>query len=275
MGGDLGFLPYTGQRPRAGQLAFVQGSPGNQVVSTGMQQKPMRAPTFVGGCVCTCPAAGEGLALMATRTLGVGMVLAVNVATKAIWQMFGQGQIWNPAGLAVDATTRDVWVLDNRTDSDLNDGYWIHHYEAGASGYERTEHYKVTVPAFSPARANPLSFLAGKVVVTQGTSPASYVVMTTGGAGTVHTIKRSGTNFLPTLTGGIVTIEKPVVKGRKYAIYLDTVRGMGLIEFNSADTITRIFEDTTFLILGSPKGLATVCQRLIVLKGLYTDLVEA
>jgi hypothetical protein len=292
LGSDIGFVDYQGPKPRAGDLVHVTGSPGHYVATSGQAVPPITQPTFSpGACECKC-ASAAGVAFHLSSVRRTSCIVAVDVETGTVLQLFGLGDLMWGRGLGVDSKSPySLYVLEDRRMLTANSGtitepntpreyFTVVKYVLSGSQYQRNSYAYLTDPspdtlssqsiALETNEANPPNFTRNGLSVfndvawlTMYTSPARILKIANATITTLNLIQ-NGDNYSKGLRGNVVSVsDKPAKATNFYVIAANSGNTeFELLQFNELGEISNI------LSLPSdpePAQLASACNRLFVL----------
>lgn len=294
LGAELGFAQYSGQPPKPGDVVLVVGAPGSYV-ALPQERPPQRNPLFAPPtCRCRCPASG-GLALYASSVARNTVVQVVDATTATVLQSLGLTNIWFGRGLAVGSVApHDLYVLDDRralrtiitqaAPTQQRSYFFAARFTLAGGQYSLAATTALTDPLPTPAdpidfpfldtevadqdppnfTTNGLSVAGGQLHVTLFKPPARYLRLE-GSTLVSHALTLGGASYAKGLRGNVVAAppDKPAPRDRRYALARDASTGAyELVEFDASDAITQVF---TIDASPTPRQLATVCNRLLVL----------
>jgi hypothetical protein len=294
-GFDLGFLPYTGPQPQAGDLVIIMEDRGRRLVqsqaSVNTFVPALTSPTFNFGCSCKCPG-GSGMAFYMQSVARNTAIMAINVMTGGLAQVFGFGDLWYGRGIAVDNTTPyPLYVLDDRriltkpiltTALTPTRGYFtLVSFAVSAGQYAVSGYHDLADPLPPPASTagfpgigfetqdqdppnftrQGLSVIGGIPHLTLYNAPARFLTLT-GGVFNATSLTVNGAPLAMGLRGQIVTIpDQPAKKSNRYCLATDGA-AFQLLQFTRDGAVTaRLTLDGE----PQPAQLATVCNHLLAL----------
>lgn len=274
MGADLGNLPWSGARPRAGDTVAVIGAPGNRtVIARGT--KPLRDPAFFGRCSCRCPGSSAGgMIYYLSRVSNATNLIVVDGATGAALLFSVLPEVILGQGIAVDPETADLYILDNRqsTQNLEVDGalspdpakQWYFLLKYARTGDDYVLSAAELLPGFSLDQVttqdvNPLSVLDGACQVTVGVSPAR--ILRWSGAGfTALALTLEGEPYDAALFGPVVRVgARPAPTASRFVLALVDGSTVEVVQFAADGAIQQRLQDAE---LTSARALLTVCNRL-------------
>lgn len=281
LGPELGILPWTNQRPRAGDTVAIIGVAPNQVVVS--QTRPVaRDPIFTGGCTCRCPASSTGgLIFYLTKISGTTALLAVDGSTGVVRLLSRLIEIISGTGIAVDPRPPyDLYILDDRQGTqNLNvDGaitpdptkQWLFIIKYTLSGSTYSLSASELMPGFPTENPfsnaiNSLAVLDGVCWLSLSSKPAT-IRKFSGSGFTTLSLTLNGAPYQASLRGPVVRIvSKPAPTTSFFVIALaesDTV--FEILQFNSSGEIQSKLRHVD---LTHPQALLSVCNRLYAFQG--------
>jgi hypothetical protein len=300
MGAELGYLSFSGDKPRPSDAVTIVGQPPNQVVLS-VGDPVQRDPIFAESCVCKCPQRGVIFAMTPVR--GASPILAMD-SEGTLLQVIGKPNFLYGRGIAVDSRSpHDLWVLDDRrrltfatdaTESEFQtDYFWLVRFSVSGGQYQYVSQHALTDPTtfltsmgtrsvVNPAATtepdppdfihNPLSVVEGMVHITLWRPPARLLVFN-GSTFTIQNLTLDGDPYDKALRGQIITVpDKPANRSTRYVCGVTATIAGGittaitapeLIAFNSDYEITDRIDLTD--TIAYPAGLASVCNRILIL----------
>lgn len=293
VGSDLGFLQWTGQKPRAGDMVVITGQGADLMVTTGQSGSPQRNPTFSGvPCVCKCPRPAGTVAIL-TRASSVNQCLIIDGSTSLLLQIVGQddlgysdinAQSEGPSVAYDDEEPFDLYILDDlrlykpwtndQNPQSLLTGrryLRLNHYTIVGAQYEILSRFDITDP-YTPTLAEPvaplsepdlpcigvggncLSVLAGIPHITMFNPPARYIQIN-GALQTILTLTRNGDPYDFRLASNIIRVtQSPGKESERYVLSTD-ITGItwNLLKFNSNNEIKGIVPLGDFPLIATVK----------------------
>lgn len=304
-GMDLGNITYDGPKPQPNDIVIIFEERGRKLVrsqqAVNTHVPTITAPTFNFGCSCKCPS-GSGIAFYMQSAARNSAILAFNVQTGALMQLFGLGDLWYGRGIAVDnASPYDLYVLDDRrvlkkliseTNPLPTRGYFTL-VKFGVSGgqYVASTYVDLTDPFPTPSTISGfpgiglesqdqdppnftrqgLSVIGGLPHLTLYKSPARYLTFS-GSTITTVGLTQNGSAVNLGLRGQIVMIpDRPGKKTNRYCLATDGT-AYSLLQFDSSGAVS-----ATFALDAEPQPaqLASVCNQLLVLSTDTTTLIPS
>jgi len=296
VGPNDGFVPYSGVKPRLGDLIVVHGGLARRFVTSPVAHQPLRWPTFVGGCQCRCPDP-DGITLTLAQVVGVAQGLVVDALTAELRQIVGANELGFANGSATSggaAVTFDTvapwdlyalddlrgyqqWVNDQQTTRSRR-YFSLIRWRVSGGQYAVLDRYALTDP-YSPGLTDPTAPAAepdppaveaggsclavhdGVATVTLLNAPARYLRITTMSAQETRTLTRDGDPYDASLRGNLVQVTQ--TPGRTADRYVLARQGGGattlfrLLRFNAEDAITGVVDLGTYN-LAVPTPIAPV-----------------
>lgn len=294
-GPDDGLVPYSGVKPRPGDLIFVHGGVAQRYVTSPLAAQPLRWPTFVAGCRCRCLAA-TGTAFLLSYIRSTPVVLALEVGTNTVTTraLFGTTDSWLGRAIAVDtASPFDLYVLDDlrylHTPANIGDtttrAYFdVVRFRLTGGAYALLDRVALVDPSpttittsFSeplmtdPAsdtdppsfRTNCLSVVEGVPLVSLHKAPARYVAIEAG-VPVTHTLTLNGSPYAKGLRGNIVTVpDRPARRTDRLVLACDAGNvNFVLLRFNTSDEILEVLDLGAF---SAPRALSPTCNQVLAL----------
>ncbi len=298
LGAELGYVLFSGDKPRPSDVVTVIGTSPNQI-ATCVGSPPQRDPLFAGACKCKCPA-NVGVAFLASAVQRATPIMAYDQDGNLL-QVFGGVNAYYPRGIAVDNTSPyDLYLLDDRrTLSTVSnsfrteftrDYFWVVRFSISGGQYVYASQTALTDPnprltsetlpsLYRPWEEddppefvrNGLSVVGGTLFLTMYKSPAR-VLEYTGSSFVTRNITLNGVNYTKALRGQIVTVpDRPARSVQRYVCAVTanvsggavTISNPELLALNSDWEIQNRINLNG--VLSYPNQLASVCNRLFVL----------
>lgn len=292
-GPEDGLVPYSGTKPRPGDLIAIVGGTARRFVTSGMAGEAMRWPTFSGGCRCQCPG-NAGLVVYSSSCRDTANLIALDAVTGDVLQFFGMNELGTIGGLvningftsfqsvavAIDPVSPyDLWAVDDRrfwltrrldsAPTAVRGYFTLVRYEITAGQYVATDYVDLDDPGTTGGTPNDppafgtnfLSVLNGLPVISLQNSPARYL-SASGGVITEHSLLLDGSPYDRGLRGNIATVTQAPARASRHYVMGTDGSGFEVIEFNDNDEVTRVLPITG---MDFPFHLAAFCNRLLVL----------
>lgn len=284
MGADLGNLPWSGTRPRAGDTVAVVGAPGSRTV-IAREQPRVKNPIFGDRCKCKCRG-GDGLIFLMTPIWFTTNLIVLTAAGEFVARYI-LPEVLNGEGFAVDpAAPHTLYVIDNRStypnlqtdaqqDTFLDDKNYFTLLTYTLTGAEYAFTNATVFPGADWSTAehdgppltdvgNPAAVLDGLLWVTRarrlGTFTGGYWTWDGAALGEVGFTQGDAVPEIETFGAIVRPPDRPAPNQFLFA----TTLGDEVIRFNSAGEIAEVFEIADASRL---PGGAAFCNRLIALHG--------
>ena len=256
VGGDLGWIDYTGELPRPGDLVVITGQQAQRVANSGSATRVARAPTFTTSCRCKCPSRNG--TIVWANPIHLGPFLVIMDQDGNFYQTINPPQMYRVAGVAVDPSPPyNLYVLDDRTrlnnfvtDTSPNNQiagistYVLHTFTNGGTSYTWSSLVEMTDPGLPaepffiseidwvtgqtdpqdlvdpPATypTNCMSVINGLLYITMSMRPARYLTWN-GSSFTTHHLLQNGSNYNFGLRGMVLTgMDKPATVTSKFVL---------------------------------------------------------
>lgn len=309
VGADDGLVPYSGVKPRPGDLIGIVGSGTRRFVMSPLAKEPLRWPTFPQGCRCRCPARA-GTAFFLSKAGLVANLLAIDADTGDLLQVFGMADLgffsqilagMGPSIACDDANPFDLYVLDDlrthatwRTDAEpLNARRYfvLVHYTFTGGQYEPSSRYDLIDPYVRGSESDPLTLLPaqepnspavpgnclsvmdGVAHITLRDAPPRYLSIEDD-AETEHALTGDVDSGMA-LLGNIVRVhDKPGRAAERYVLATDVdTNEFELWRFNASDVVTKRVALGSYVGL-APVQLAVSCNQIYVLIGEQIGFIQ-
>lgn len=255
-GVDVGFIDWSGEKPRAGEEVVILDDGARKVAMAGQSVAAMRAPTFAQPCNCKC--SGLTGTIFWGNPIQTGPYIVIMDADGTIRQTLNPPEMYRIAGIAVDPDAPyTMYVLDDRTrlDNFRSDAvpddqtagvmtYVLHTFTQSAGSYSWAGQVEMADPGLpaspffvseldwvtesaadgqlnDPPAAYPtncMTVLDGVLHITMSLTPARYLTFN-GTSFTTHNLTVGGVNLDKGLRGMIVRgLAKPGKAPLKYIL---------------------------------------------------------
>lgn len=288
LGSELGFLQYSGDRPRPSDVVTIVGQSPNQIV-IAVGSPPQRDPLFVEqGCKCKC--ANGGLIFYLTPVIFTTNLIVIDGITGDIVYRSLLPEVLNGQGIAVDPIAPyNLYILDNRstyqnllTDTQpqpflaSKNYFTLVTYTLSGNSYSfsRADVLPGGTNNGSPGDQPPwniyataLSVINGTVWISRTGQPARFFKWD-GSAFTTVTLMQNDATVADQVLGPVIQVaDKPVPKTSLFV----ATQGNQILRFNEAGIVSE-----SLVVTGATRisGLVTSCNRIIAMETLDTGRTE-